>query len=229
MRSKQVMIALSIVSVVLLSAFLETAQAEGRATSAPEGATERQPGEIDTARSRIYVFVGKTGLGHEHAVMGKVRSGSLRLDESKNAGSIVFDMATFIADTPEARKFVGLKGETSQNTREQVNANMRGSGVLNVAKHPTATFKINSALPREKNANGEKAVYQLEGSFTLHDVTRPLRINIVAEELNGKLRVRGNFPIKQTDFGITPFSKGFGAVGVTDELKIWGDIWVSVD
>jgi len=31
----------------------------------------------------------------------------------------------------------------------------------------------------------------------------------------------------QSQFGITPFSKAFGAVGVTDQLTIWGDLWIS--
>jgi hypothetical protein len=44
------------------------------------------------------------------------------------------------------------------------------------------------------------------------------------EERPEGLRVRGNFSILQTQYGIRPYSKAFGAVGVADRLTIYGDI-----
>jgi hypothetical protein len=41
--------------------------------------------------------------------------------------------------------------------------------------------------------------------------------------------LRGNFTILQSDFGITPYKAALGAVGVADELKIWGDIWIATE
>lgn len=37
----------------------------------------------------------------------------------------------------------------------------------------------------------------------------------------------GRFKILQTQFGITPFKKALGAVGVTDQLTVWGDLWIA--
>ncbi len=45
--------------------------------------------------------------------------------------------------------------------------------------------------------------------------------------MEGLVRLRGHFTIKQTDFGIHPYSKLGGAVAVADEVKIAGDIWLS--
>ena len=59
-------------------------------------------------------------------------------------------------------------------------------------------------------------------------MTKPLRINAATEEARWAGAFRGQFSVRQTQFGITPYSKAFGAVGVADELKIWGDLWVSV-
>ena len=42
-------------------------------------------------------------------------------------------------------------------------------------------------------------------------------------------RVRGAFRVKQTDFGITPFSKAFGTIGVADTLVIYGELYVAAD
>ena len=69
-----------------------------------------KPGEIEVGSSRVYVFVGKTGLGHEHAIVGKLASGEMHFGAREAAGRLVFDMTTFDADSKEARKVVGLKG-----------------------------------------------------------------------------------------------------------------------
>ena len=41
------------------------------------------------------------------------------------------------------------------------------------------------------------------------------------------MHLRGGFTLLQSQFGITPFTKAFGAVGVADELKVYGDLWVA--
>jgi len=41
------------------------------------------------------------------------------------------------------------------------------------------------------------------------------------------LHIRGNFTILQTDYGITPYSKAFGAIGVANPLRIYGDLYVA--
>jgi polyisoprenoid-binding protein YceI len=186
--------------------------------------SEPRKGEVDVERSRVYTFVGKTGFGHEHGVVGRLKGGSIRLGAKQNAGQLEFDLASFQADTPEARRYVGLSGESSDSTREQVTANMVGQYVLDVEKYPTATFVIDSAIPLHKTQpNGPRHV-QLDGRFTLHGTTRPLRVIAQVSSESGGVRLRGSFTLLQTDYSITPFTKALGAVGVTDKLKIYGDI-----
>jgi polyisoprenoid-binding protein YceI len=113
------------------------------AVKAAEG-RDLKPGEIDVEKSRVYVRVGKKGLGHEHAVEGNIKSGSIDLSAKKDLGEIEFDMQSFGADTDEARKYVELKGTIAESTREQVTQTMLGNAVLDVEKFPTARFKIKS-------------------------------------------------------------------------------------
>jgi len=182
------------------------------------------PGDVDLTGSRVYVFVGKTGLGHDHAVTGSLLAGRLRLGAADAAGTLVFDMRSFRADTTEARKLLGLAGETDQGTRQQVDDNMLGPAVLDVAKHPTATFEIRSALPTPQQPANGKTAYDLVGTFTLHGVPRPATIRAEAEVVGPVVRLWGGFTIRQTDFGIKPFAKLGGVVGVADQLTIYGDI-----
>lgn len=184
-----------------------------------------KPGEIDVEKSRVYIRVGKKGLGHEHGVEGRIKSGRVDLSAGKNVGEIVFDMSSFLADTDEARKYVELKGTTGESTREKVTETMLGEAVLNVEKFPTATFKIKSREFSKKEEEGEAV--EFKGDFTLHGQTRPLTVQAQHERKDGKLHLLGDFTILQSDFGITPYKAALGTVGVTDELRIWGDLWIA--
>lgn len=197
--------------------------AESRPIRAAEGKNGSEK-EVNVEASRVYIYVGKVGLGHEHGVVGRVKSGVILLGASSQAGEIVFDMPSFIADTAEARKYLGLEGETPASRQKEVTANMVGADVLDVRKHPTATFKIASAMPLKKQSDAGHPLYRLAGEFSLHGVKRPLKLDVEVIEQTGGVRVRGSFEIRQTDYGIEPYSKAFGAVGVTDELTIYGEI-----
>ncbi len=179
---------------------------------------------VDLRKSRIYIFVGKTGLGHEHGVEGHLKSGELLMGSADHAGKFVFDMKSFHADTEAARKYVGLEGHTSESTRRQVDANMLGAKVLNVEKYPTAIFEIDSAKMLGRASRRGYPLAELDGRFTLHGVTRRIRILTEVIEQRGETRVRGGFRIRQSDYKIKPFSKAFGAIGVADELRIYGEI-----
>lgn len=181
-------------------------------------------GDVDLVTSRVYVLVGKTGLGHEHAVIGRLRSGHVRLGAAAQAGTLVFDMRSFQADTTPARKALGLPGETDPDTQRQVNENMLGPAVLDVARHPTATLTIDSALPADRVSAAPRHAYDLQGTFTLHGVTRKVTIPVEVEQAGQVIRLSGGFSIRQTDFGMTPYKKFGGVVGVADELRIQGDI-----
>jgi polyisoprenoid-binding protein YceI len=203
------------------------ARAEGQ--TAPRAAASPEPaaGQIDTQLSRTYIRVGKTGLGHEHGVEGRIKSGTLRIGATSRAGEIVFDTTSFQADTPTARQYVGLQGTTDADTQRQVNANMLGPDVLDVRSYPTATFTVHSIQPL--SAKGATTQYRLEGDFTLHGKTRKLTVVAEATPMSGQIRLRGGFDILQSDYGITPYSKAFGAIGVADRLTIWGDLWISTN
>lgn len=201
------------------------------AATAPVAATPNQTvyevGDVFLGGSRAYVFVGKTGLGHEHGVVGLLKEGRINLAAPRDSGMFVFDMASFAADTPEARKYVGLEGVTDASTQQQVNANMQGEYVLDSAKHPTATFVIKQIAKLDKPSQRNLPQYVLTGDFTLHGATRPIQVVADTEEQGGWIHLRGGFKMLQSQWGIKPFTKAFGAVGVADELTIWGDLWIA--
>lgn len=214
--------------IVSAGAYLSTLERGAVLRAADPPAAEPAPGGVNIDDSRVYIRVGKRRLGHEHGVEGKLKSGTIHLNRREEAGELVFDMATFTADTDAARQYVGLESTTDADEQKDVTATMRGKGVLNAAEFPTATFVIDSApLLVEKTEKGE-AQYQLEGELTLRDKTNPLKvIAAVVEEKEGRIRLQGEFRIKQSEYGIKPYSAAGGLVAVADELRIFGDIWLT--
>jgi polyisoprenoid-binding protein YceI len=205
-------------------AYSQTPSRPKAGTAAPRAALK--PNEVDVERSRAYVKVGATGLGHEHGCEGRLQEGTIALGAAHSAGKIVFDMKSFTADSAEARKYAGLSEETDQSTADQVTATLRGARVLDVARHPTAVFEIDSAAVAGSDAKTGATRYQLVGKFTLHGVTRPLELEATAEKDGDAVRLRGNFKILQSDHGIKPYTKLLGTIGVADSLTIWGDLWI---
>jgi hypothetical protein len=178
--------------------------------------------KVDTDASRVFIRVNRTNrLGHNHGVEGMLAEGTLTLG---GAGKLVFDMNTFNADTARARQFFGFEG--SGSSVEKVNANMRGGEVLDVGQFPKATCTITSILPVDKQAPGAAGRYVIDGQFTLHGVTQNVRFltELQATNTAGVTKLVGWFKIKQTDYGIKPYSVAGGTIGIEDELEIHGDL-----
>ncbi len=186
---------------------------------------ELTAGDINLAASRVYIFVDKTGFGHQHGVEGRLREGRLFLS-GRRAGRLVFDMLSFRADTPLARRSVGLKGEIDEKTQQDVTDTMLGPDILDVKRFPVASFEVESFQLLERPDRRGRPQYRLEGEFRLHGAKRPLRFAAEGFEERGHLHIKGNFHLKQTDYKIPPYRKALGTVGVADVLTVYGDIWI---
>jgi polyisoprenoid-binding protein YceI len=181
--------------------------------------------EVDVAASRVYVKVGSaTRIGHPHGVEGKLKSGSIHLGAG---GKLVFDMTSFKTDTQEARKKVGLeKKKISTNEVKKVQKTMLSADVLDVEKFPTATCNIISIKPADRQEAGNPGTYQVNGRLSLHGAEQPLVFKAKLErgDKKGTFELSGSFTIKQTAYGIKPYSAAGGLVKVADDLEITGEL-----
>lgn len=207
-----------ILGIALLAAFL------AHPTLAHGQAAPVTSCRVNTTSSHVYARVNTaTRLGHVHGIEGKLAAGSLELG---GAGDLVFDITSFVADTPEAREYVGLEPKFSRSDAKKVQANMLGSDVLDAAQFPKAVYTARSIRPLDGQQAGHPGHYQFDGQFTLHGVSRPLQFNAEAKQTDkpGALHVIGSFTINQTDYGIQPYSALGGFIKVADQLTIWGDL-----
>ncbi len=180
--------------------------------------------QVATGSSRVYAKVtSATRLGHNHGIEGRLASGEVTLG---GPGVLVFDMTSFTADTPQARQYVGLADQLSASDAAKVSANMRGGDVLDVGRYPQATCAVTELAPAGGQQPGQPGAYRVSGRFTLHGVTQPTAFNATVEATDrpGVLRARGSFAIRQTAFGIRPYTALGGLVGISDRLDVWGDL-----
>jgi polyisoprenoid-binding protein YceI len=75
-----------------------------------------------------------------------------------------------------------------------------------------ADFTSQQIIPSSASSAGA-----IEGTLTMHGVSRGVRLEVTSQEPG---RYRGSTTIKQTDFGITPYSGFFGALKLRDEVTV---------
>ena len=147
--------------------------------------------------SRLVVKTGKAGLlgfaGHAHVIQARAVRGNLVYRPGRAASSLHLTVPTD-----------SLEVLTPPDTEEirKVTESMR-TLVLRTAEYPEIRLVSRQVAP---SADG----FHIVGALTLVGQTRELPIDVVARIGLDTLEAASTFAIKQTDFGITPFSGGPG-------------------
>lgn len=166
---------------------------------------------IDSAQSLIAVTVRRGGLlarlGHDHLVASRHVSGTV--SPTQNRADFQFRLDQLTVDEAELRIAAGLEKQPSADAIAGTRNNML-TRVLDAERYPLVT--VHAA----RGAAGQP----LQVAITLHGVTRNMAIPAVIRETNGVMTVTGSVNLKQTDFGITPFSVMAGALAVQDQLEL---------
>ena len=86
--------------------------------------------------------------------------------------------------------------------------------ILNTAskilKGGTARFTSTRIIPAASGG-------AIEGTLTLNGATRPARLQLVSR---GPAQYQGTATVRQTDYGITPYTGFFGALKLKDEVTV---------
>lgn len=142
----------------------------------------------------IYVPSDVLGTSFEiHVPVGglTVDEGSLRVQEGSD----------FSADVPDSAK---------DGTRR----NMLGEALLDVEKFPQIVLQSERL---EAGAAGEvRAHIRVEVRQASHSLLVPIRYELSPD----RLVISGEWPLRQTDLGLTPFSALLGALQVQDEMRV---------
>ena len=201
----------------------------GQRLPAPPSAVTQRPTppagaavfDVDPARSEVTLRVRRSGplarLGHNHVVNSGQESGIAWLgDDLRHSGfELRLPVADFVVDDPGSRTAAGadFPGEVPAEARGGTYRNMLRPEVLDAAGYPQVVVQ----------SSGLGGTWQQPVAYagvTLRAITRELAIPIAIERDGRSIVARGSLRIRQSDFGIAPFSVGGGAIQVADEIEI---------
>lgn len=186
---------------------------------------------LDAARSdvRIHVFRGgrMARLGHNHVLavpklagLAWLDEGAVDVDARTDAGGAGFELEFRLdeleLDRADQRAALAAHGGgwASSLSAEAIAATRTNMlGALRAARHPWVRLRstaVAGALP--------KLVAELE--IELHGQRRMQRVPLEVRRDGTALRVRGVLAVRQSDFGLEPFSVGAGLLAVRDELVV---------
>lgn len=165
---------------------------------------------VDPHASVIAVTVRRAGLmarlGHDHVVATHALSGYAA--PGLNRADLAFRLDQLRVDEPEQLREADIGTRPSSQAIGGTRKNMLGPA-LEAERYPMVI------LHAETGKSG-----LLRVAVTLHGVTRWLELPATIEPDAHELKVQGQARLKQTDFGITPFSAGGGLLAVQDELAV---------
>ena len=197
------------------------------APEAPSPAVEDVPAlpdsriyEVDTQASEIRVLVRRAGplarFGHNHVLLAPV-SGVIHAGETaaKSGFRLAVETGEFTVDPPAARTEEGkaFASEVSDAARQGTRRNLLGEDLLDAGRHPR--ILLQSLAMRGPRWNPD-----VRARLTLHGVEKDIQFPAAVFMQKNNLVVIATFTIRQSDFGITPFSILGGGLAVQDELTV---------
>jgi polyisoprenoid-binding protein YceI len=176
---------------------------------------------IDPARSLVTLRVYRAGrlakLGHNHVITSGNETGHAWTNGTlANSGfEVRVAVAELVVDEPAARAAAGadFPGVLSDAAREGTRTNMLRAEVLDGERYPEIVVRAGAL-------GGTWGQPTVAASVTIKDRTRSIDVPLAVARTDGAIVARGAFSVLQSDFGITPFSIGGGAIAVADAVEI---------
>ncbi len=117
----------------------------------------------------------------------------------------------------ESKSLTNVDQEMSEFERKEFH-NVLKNTVLESDKFPKIKFLSVSISDVQKS--GETRSFTLNGDLTLHGVTKRVAFPVNVRMTKELLRATGEAKLKQSDFGMKPYSGGLGMIKIGDEVKV---------
>lgn len=171
--------------------------------------------KIIAAESNLWVYVAKAGLlsalAHNHNIGVASFNGTVSVPESgASGGALQLEI--------DAKSLNVADKGISEKDRGEITKSMHGE-VLHSDKFAKITFKSVS-VSEVKALGSDNYSFTVQGDLTLHGVTKRIGVPVTATINAQQLKASGKYTLKQSLFGITPYSKAGGAVKVKDDVIV---------
>jgi polyisoprenoid-binding protein YceI len=156
-------------------------------------------------------------LGHNHVIASHQLTGSVYLtdDASQTRFDIGFPVSELTVDEPALREQAGpdFPPGVPQSAREGTHTNLLSEALLDGARYPTIRLRATDVI---EAANG----YDMGVEISIKDQVRTVRVPVTVERKEGVIVANGEFPIRQSELGLKPFSIAMGALVVLDDMTV---------
>ena len=191
-------------------------------TPAPQAISrEGRAFAVVSRESLLTVLVYRGGplakAGHNHVVASHTLTGVAYAPPEVTGAS--FEMRVpvneLVIDEADLRTLEGpdFPPDVPESAREGTRRNLLGTALLDGEHYPEILLQSERI---ERTAEGAQAQVRVTVRDQVRSVTVPLHYEMTGDEL----RVSGEFPLKQTDLGLTPFSLLGGALRVEDGIQV---------
>jgi len=174
--------------------------------------------QLGPESGRVLVRTGREGLAARagHDLTLEITDWLAQVTTPGEAGGGVAE-ATVTADLGLGSLTVreGTGGAKPLTDRDRREIQKQAHKILGDAAR--AGFTSDQVILSPASSAGSPAAGVIEGTLTMHGVSRGVRLEVTSR---GPGRYRGATTIKQTDFGITPYSGFFGALKLRDEVTV---------
>ena len=172
---------------------------------------------IDTRGSRVTIRAFAGGplslIGHNPVIAARDVSGESRLAR----GTLeVKELRISIAT-----RSLSVQSDMSDGDRREIERTMREE-VLETERYPVITFEGSKVTIEQPSGGPVRA--DVEGTLTLHGISRPHRMPVQVFFMGDTLRAQGAFEIRQTDFAIALVSVAGGVLKIRNELQCSFDL-----
>jgi len=175
----------------------------------------------------VLVYRGGTlaSAGHNHVIASHDLSGAVYIPSAVMqssfevhvpVGTLTVDEAELRAQQPAAE----FPPDVSESAKQGTRRNMLGEALLDAQRNPEIvlqSLQLEPAGSAAANSGAVLAHVQSSVRGQLRTFTVPVRYRL---EGKGALEISGEFPLRQSELGLTPFSAMLGALQVQDEMRV---------
>jgi hypothetical protein len=174
--------------------------------------------EFGPESGRVLIRTGREGLAARagHDLTLEITDWLAQVTTPAEAGGGVAE-ATVTADLGLGSLAVreGTGGAKPLTDRDRREIQKQAHKILGDAAR--AGFTSHQVILSPASSADSPAAGVIAGTLTMHGVSRGVRLEVTSQ---GPGRYRGTTTVKQTDFGITPYSGFFGALKLRDEVTV---------
>jgi polyisoprenoid-binding protein YceI len=177
--------------------------------------------KVDPAASLLQILVYRGGvmarLGHNHVIASRQLEGTVYVtpDPLATRFDLSFPVDALTVDEPALREAIGpdFPPDVPQSARDGTRVNLLSEALLDGVHHRVIRLR---ATDVRAAANG----YEVDVQVDFKGSNYSLRVPVTVSREAGALVASGQFPLRQSDLGLEPFSVAMGTLVVLDDMQV---------